>query len=431
MAYILDDDGRGNYFLVQPPNANKTPLRRPSGSTMALPRLTVGSDNIYMIGRTAAQTYSGATSKSSAPAAKTTTAPAGMADPNAALMQSQRAAAAAAAASAAAAEAKARKAENEGARSQAQRDVENLNAQITANLSKKATNENALSALGRLVGGGKGSHAATRDNALKMLDEALGAKLAQLQKTFDLASGDFAVNLRDNEKSESDASFTNIANRAREKQDLVTQALSQGAGESDVLKSQLQALRNWSVNQGDINRSFFDTRTSINAGITDLNTATQQGRMNEELSTNMAKADRWDDFYESMASSYSDMANLDQSNYLLSGEISAAEKQRGYAEGVLNWLNEGKSFADYETPRLETMAAAKAAPYESKYADLAAQMTGSTWTNPGLSNETKNWEGMAQSQTTLTNTQPWNAQDNTESGTPTKKRPEGATLRRW
>ena len=426
MAYILDDDGRGNYFLVQPPNANKTPLRRPTAPMMALPRLTVGSDNIYKIGRTGAQTYSGATSKSSAPAAKTTTAPAAGGGSNAAAAAASRAAA-----ERAAAESKARKAENESARSQAQRDVENLNAQITANLHKKATNDNALRALGRLVGGGKGSHAATRDNALKMLDEALGAKLAQLQKTFDLASADFAVNLRDNEKSESDASFTNIANRAREKQDLVTQALSQGAGESDVLKSQLQALRNWSVNQGDINRSFFDTRASINAGITDLNTSTQQSRMNEELSTNMAKADRWDDFYESMASSYSDMANLDQSNYLLSGEISAAEKQKEQATGVLNWLNEGKSFADYETPRLATMAAAKAAPYESKYADLAAQMTGSTWKNPGLSNETKNWEGMAQSQTTLTNTQPWNAQDNTESGTPTKKRPEGATLRRW
>ena len=426
MAYILDDDGRGNYFLVQPPNANNTPLRRPTAPMMALPRLTIGSDNIYKIGRPGAQTYSGSTTRTSAPAARTTTAPAARGGSNAAAAAASRAAA-----ERAAAESKARKAENESARSQAQRDVENLNAQITANLHKKATNDNALRALGRLVGGGKGSHAATRDNALKMLDEALGAKLAQLQKTFDLASADFAVNLRDNEKSESDASFTNIANRARERQDLVTQALSQGAGESDVLKSQLQALRNWSVNQGDINRSFFDTRTSINAGITDLNTSTQQGRMNEELSTNMAKADRWDDFYESMASSYSDMANLDQSNYLLSGEIAAAEKQKEQATGVLNWLNEGKSFADYETPRLATMAAAKAAPYESKYSDLAAQMTGSTWKNPGLSNETKNWEGMAQSQTTLTNTQPWNAQDNTESGTPTKKRPEGATLRRW
>ena len=429
MAYIFDDDGRGNYFLVQPSNANKTPLRRPSAPTVALPRLTIGSDNIYMIGRTGAQTYSGGATKS--PAATTTTAAKTTTAPAAGAGRTQREAAARAAAERAAAEAKARKAENEGARSQAQRDVENLNAQITANLHKKATNENALSALGRLVGGGAGSHEATRDNALKMLDEALSAKLAQLQKTFDLASSDFAVNLRDNEKSESDASFSNFANRAREKQDLVTQALSQGAGESDVLKSQLQALRNWSVNQGDINRSFFDTRTSINAGITDLNTSTQQGRMNEELSTNMSKASRWDDFYESMASTYSDMANLDQSNYLLSGEIAAAEKQRGHAEGALNWLNAGKNFSDYETPRLETMAAAKATPYESQHAKLAAQMTGSTWTNPGLSEETKNWQGMKQSQTSLTNTQPWNAQDNAEGGTPKKKRPEGASLRRW
>ena len=427
MAYTLDDANKGP---LKGPNAPMLaqPLRGPN-AMLSRQQRNIGSDRVNKFGLTSVQTYSGDTTKKSAPTAITAItaapgAPAATAGPNASLFQAQRQAESRAAA-------KARNAENEGARSQAQRDVENLNSQITANLSKKATNENALSALGRLVGGGEGSHAATRDNALKMLDEALGAKLAQLQKTFDLASADFAVNLRDNEKSESDSSFTNIANRAREKQDLVTQALSHGAGESDVLKTQLQALRNWSVNQGDINRSFFDTRTAINAGVTDLNTATQQGMMNEDLSTNMAKAGRWDDFYEAMASSYSDMANLDQSNYLLSGEISAAEKQRGYAEGVLNWLNEGKAFADYETPRLATMAAAKAAPYESQYANLAAQMTGSTWTNPGLSDKTKNWRGMEQSQTTLTNTQPWNAQDNTEGGTPTKKRPEGATLRRW
>ena len=424
MAYTLDDANKGP---LKGPNAPMLaqPLRGPN-AMLSRQQRNIGSDRVNKFGLTSVQTYSGDTTKKSAPTAITAApgAPAATAGPNASLFQAQRQAESRAAAGA-------RKAENESARAQAQRDVENLNSQITANLFKKATNDNALSALGRLVGGGEGSHAATRDNSLKMLDDALSAKLAQLQKTFDLASADFAVNLRDNEKSESDSSFTNIANRAREKQDLVTQALSHGAGESDVLKTQLQALRNWSVNQGDINRSFFDTRTAINAGVTDLNTATQQGMMNEDLSTNMAKAGRWDDFYEAMASSYSDMANLDQSNYLLSGEISAAEKQRGYAEGVLNWLNEGKAFADYETPRLATMAAAKAAPYESQYANLAAQMTGSTWTNPGLSDKTKNWRGMEQSQTTLTNTQPWNAQDNTEGGTPTKKRPEGATLRRW
>ena len=424
MAYTLDDANKGP---LKGPNAPMLaqPLRGPN-AMLSRQQRNIGSDRVNKFGLTSVQTYSGDTTKKSAPTAITAApgAPAATAGPNASLFQAQRQAESRAAAGA-------RKAENESARAQAQRDVENLNSQITANLFKKATNDNALSALGRLVGGGEGSHAATRDNSLKMLDDALSAKLAQLQKTFDLASADFAVNLRDNEKSESDSSFTNIANRAREKQDLVTQALSHGAGESDVLKTQLQALRNWSVNQGDINRSFFDTRTAINAGVTDLNTATQQGMMNEDLSTNMAKAGRWDDFYEAMASSYSDMANLDQSNYLLSGEISAAEKQRGYAEGVLNWLNEGKVFADYETPRLATMAAAKAAPYESQYANLAAQMTGSTWTNPGLSDKTKNWRGMEQSQTTLTNTQPWNAQDNTEGGTPTKKRPEGATLRRW
>ena len=434
MAYILDDDGRGNYFLVQPPNANGTPLKRPSGPTKALPKLTVGSDNIYAIGKTKAQTYSGPTTKktapkATAPKATTISAPAPRVDP---AVAAARAAAAAAAAERAAAEAKARKAANENARSQAQRDVQNLNAQILANRSKQATNENALSALSKLIGGGEGSHAAVRDNALKILDEALASKLGTLQSNFDLAFGDFQTSLRDNEATEADATFTNFANRAREKQDLVTQALSQGAGESDILKSQLQALRNWNVNQSDINRSFFDTRASINAGITDLNTATRTGMMNEELSTNTSKASRWDDFHEAMSNTYSDMANLDSSNYLLSGEISAAEKQKEQATDVLNWLDAGKNFEDYETPKLATMEAARAAPYESQWAAKAAEMAGSFWESPGISQSTQDWQGGAQSEGGLNTAEAWNLQDNTDlDGRKKKKAPEGALLRRW
>lgn len=334
------------------------------------------------------------------------------------------------AAAAAAARAAAYKAANNSARLSANADLERLNAQITANLARKATNTANLDALKRLVGSGDGSHSNVRDNALAALDQALTAKLGQIKQTFTTSFGDFQQNQRDNEESVNDASFANLVNRAREKQDVVQQALSQGAGESDVLKSQLQALRNWASNQADVNRSYFDTRTSINAGITDLNNNTRTGMMNEEMSTNAARASRWDDFYESMSSTYSDMANFDQQNYLLQAEIDATERAKTSTSGLLSWLDSGKNAEDYKAPTAKTEALAPPA-YTSNYAKKAAEMAGSFWTDPGISEETKRWQGGAQSQAGLNNTQVQGSQLNESRSTSRRKRPEGATLRRW
>ena len=328
----------------------------------------------------------------------------------------------------AAARAAAYKAANNSARLSANSDLERLNSQITANLARKATNDANLTALKDLVGGG---HAKVRDNALAALDASLTAKLAQIKDTFLTSFGDFQVNQRDNESAVNDASFGNLVNRAREKQDVVQQALSQGAGESDVLKSQLQALRNWASNQSDVNRSYFDTRTSINAGITDLNNTTKTGMMNEEMSTNAARASRWDDFYESMGSAYSDMANLDQQNYLLQAEIDATERAKGTTTGLLAWLDAGKNAEDYQAPKLTNTGALKPPAYTSDYAKKAAEMAGSYWADPGVSDETKAWKGGAQSQFGLNNTQVQGSQLNEQQGAPRRKRPEGATLRRW
>lgn len=351
-----------------------------------------------------------------APVSTRSTAPAG---PTAAEIAAREAAAARAAAY---------KAANNSARLSANSDLERLNSQITANLARKATNDANLTALRDLVGGG---HAKVRDNALAALDAALTAKLSQIKETFTTSFGDFQENQRDNEAAVNDDSFANLVNRAREKQDVVQQALSQGAGESDVLKTQLQALRNWASNQSDVNRSYFDTRASINAGITDLNNQTKTGMMNEEMSTNAARASRWDDFYESMGSAYSDMANLDQQNYLLQAEIDATERAKGTTTGLLAWLDAGKNAEDYEAPKLTNTGALKPPTYTSDYAKKAAEMASSYWVDPGVSDETKGWQGGAQSQFGLNNTQVQGAQLNERQGAPRRKRPEGATLRRW
>lgn len=356
-------------------------------------------------------TYSGSSSKSgSAPAARTASG-GGAAVTNTGPSEAEIAAS------------KARTAANNSARAGANTDIERLNAQITAKEGQKATNQASLDALKTLTGGGLQG---VRDTQLKAIDDSLNTKLAQITATFDTSVGDFRENLRDNEATEADASFANLSNRARERGDLMTQALSQGAGESDIAKSQLQALRNWAANQGDVARSFFDTRTSINSAITDLNNATRTSKINEETSANSSRGGIWDDYYGAQADAYTQMSNLDQQNYLLQGEISSAEEQKGQSTGLLAWLDSGKNAEDWVAPTKKTTAAAKPPSYTSPYAAKAAEAAGSTWTNPGVSKETKEFKGEAQSEGSLNS-----SLVTTGTGTPARKKPEGATLRKW
>lgn len=361
--------------------------------------------------------------KRAAPKAKKASAPSG---PSAA-QQAQAAADAAAAqarAEAAAAQARAQQAANNNARATANQNINQLNQQITAKDAQRSSNLTNLEALKKLVGGGLQQ---VRDTQLTAIDSSLKTKLAQLQQTFDSSLRDFRANEADNNATEADASFANIGNRAREKGDLLTQALSQGAGESDLLRSQMQALRNWSANQGDVNRSFYDTQSSINAGITDLNNATKTGRINEEQSANASRGDIWDQFYGSTADTYTQMSNLDQQNYLLGEEITAAEQAKGQSTALLDWLNSGRNYDEYVEPQLPSVQARKPGSYTSPYAEEAAKAAGSTWTNPGVSDETKGWKGATTTNGALTSSQSWNATDNVGS----KKRPEGAGLRKW
>lgn len=322
------------------------------------------------------------------------------------------------------AEKRQRKTANNNARRDATEDLTRLNAEIRARKAQMKVNTNAMDALQRLVSGGEGSHDSVRNSVLAGIEKSLASKIDAINETFAAAMGDFNTDLRSNEQAEADATFSNLSNRARERGDLMTQALSQGAGESDVLRTQQQALRNWSANQAEVNRSFFDTRNSVNAAISDLNTSTKTGLINEELSANASKAKAWDDYFESMASTYADLANYDQNNYLLDLETQGLREQKSQTKDVLNWLDKGKNIEDYKPGKLlNTPSKLK---YTSPFAHLSAEMSGSSWEDPGLSQRTENWQGGAQSTGGL-NT----ANKAVLSGNDKTKRPEGATLRRW
>lgn len=333
-----------------------------------------------------------------------------------------------AASQAAAAAAAANRAANNSAKSSANSTKTALQQAIDAAFSQRATNTAKLDALTDLVGGGLQS---ARDSKLSAVSSDLKTLLDASLKEYDLSKGDLNTALRSNEMAEADSSFNNLANRGREKQDVVSQALSQGAGESDVLRAQLQTLRNWSSNQADVNRSYFDTENSANSALTSLGTSIKSNMTGYEIDANQRRSSTWDDFYNAMADSYTQKDNLASSNYLLDQEIGANQAKMKSQDALLSWLGSGKNASDYVEKTTATGKESDRKAY-SGFADKAAEYAGKSWESPGVSDATKNFEGQKAVDTVLSSSQPWNAQTATASkGPAAKKRPEGATLRRW
>ena len=327
-----------------------------------------------------------------------------------------------------AAAAAATSAANNSARSSANTNKTSLQQAIDAAFAQQSTNQTKLDALTELT---NTSLAKARDTKLSGVTSDLKTLLDAALANYDATLGDLNVGLRGNEKAEADSTFANLANRAREKQDIVGQALSQGAGESDVLRSQLQALRNWDSNQNDINRSYFDTLASANSSITDLNIGTKSNMTGYEMDANQRQSSVWDDFYGAMSDAFTQKDNLASNNYLLGQEITANQKNMAGQDALLAWLNTGKSATDYVAATDATGQPQAGTPYVG-FAKEAADYAGRSWENPGVSDATKGFTGQEAKTSVLNNSQPWGSQTNTaDKGPAAKKKPEGATLRRW
>ena len=205
---------------------------------------------------------------------------------------------------------------------------------------KKSNDAPLLKALKKLLNGG---FAKARDQQLENIDTLYAAQDADLLKGYSLRSEQLGLARKDNEKSEADASFANLANRARETQDILAQTAEQGAGESDTAKAQLMAIQNWDANQGEVNRSYFDTVRSVNNAITDLNVDTRTARINAATEMLGDKQQAWATYRNQMAETATQAANLTANPY-----SNAYKKNAGYYKDVVKnaskvWDNPGVS----------------------------------------------------------------------------------------
>lgn len=206
----------------------------------------------------------------------------------------------------------------------------------------------------------------------------------------------------DNAKAQADQSFMNLTNRGRERASAVSEAMANGAGESDTLKSQLMSLRNWNANEAEGTRAFYDGLRSTNSVLTDLNVDTKTGRADilNEYNTNQDQA--YTTYHNQMSEGYTQLGNIygqQAQEYGNAAEMSGSAKDKK-AKRRRDSLS-GTSFMN------------------------AANETAKVWKNPGLG-DLANWqgEGPIQGETNASNFA--NA-----TTVETKKRPEGAALRKW
>ena len=226
-----------------------------------------------------------------------------------------------------------------------------------------------------------------RDTKLGGVDTVYGQQDATLLSAFQARADKLGEHQDDNEAAEHDSTQSNLTNRARERGDIITQALSVGAGETDLLRTQMMAARNWAANQQDVNRSYYDTMRSINSNINELNQDTRVSRFNLANQANADRGQIWDSYYNQLTDTWNQIANLEGSNT-------------------------NDSFT---------------AQYKDAM-DKAANAAGQAWKDPGVNASVRDWKGQAITENQLNNSMVWHASERGEEQT---RRPEGASLRTW
>lgn len=141
-------------------------------------------------------------------------------------------------------------------------------------------------------------YAAGRDTQLANAATALEAALAGIQANYQGAVADYNKTAIANEQDEASKSAANLTNRARERMSLLEQAASQGAGETDQLRAQLQSYQNFDANALEISRSFNDTQRSIQSQIAGANNQAETSRRSAWQTNQEQRGQAWNDFYK-------------------------------------------------------------------------------------------------------------------------------------
>ena len=195
-------------------------------------------------------------------------------------------------------------AQNAAGRARSQRENENTQAII-----------NTL--LGSLTGYATGRDTqianaqAVYENALKGLDSQYANQLLDLLDASKI-----------NEADETAKTFANRQNRARERQSILEQAASQGAGETDQLRAIVQAFENADANQLEVTQSYYDSLTGINNSLGQANTNAENARRNAWGQQQDALSQAMNEYYRNYTQVWTDVQRTAASNTNVDSESS-------------------------------------------------------------------------------------------------------------
>jgi hypothetical protein len=155
----------------------------------------------------------------------------------------------------------------------------------------------------------KGLSKARRQN-IQDVERALRSQLREAKTAATQRYDAFLTAGRNAEMDTGRVAETGITNMMRERQEAMTQLLSQGAGETDAMRAMLMAARNWQSNAGESNRAYFDSMASTNAGITDLSLDTETSMANAWRGAESEKDRLWQEYWKSRADTFTSRSNV-------------------------------------------------------------------------------------------------------------------------
>jgi hypothetical protein len=270
-------------------------------------------------------------------------------------------------------------------------------------LDQAATIQQQIDAL-KIALGSKGLRAALGVQLRNVFRNEQADLLTQ-RKDYRQREGSLEKVAADNARAAGDQGFLNLANRGRERANALSEATLQGAGESDLLAAQGASLRNWNANQADQSRAFYDTLTSVNSSLTDLNVDTRTGLIGTAKQANADRAGLWTDYFGNRSEILTQLGN--------------ALGQQAEYYGLAQEAQSGKGIEDKQD------AAAKLSGF---YFDRAGYLSGKAWKDPGVPAYLRNWKGAGPITGQIDST--YHASAANQASTDLAK-PEGATLRKW
>jgi len=173
--------------------------------------------------------------------------------------------------------------------------------------------------LGSLAGYAKG-----RDTLVSNAQTTYDEVLAGILSNYGAAVDDYEKSADRNRQDESSKSAANVTNRARERTALLSQVLSQGAGETDAMRAILQAFANFDANQAGITGTFYDNERNINAQIAGANSQASTSRRSAFEQLQSARAQAHNEYYKNYTDVWTNIQRTAAQNTNIDSDYSTA-----------------------------------------------------------------------------------------------------------